>query len=373
MRIFMKKKKILVGTRKGLVILERSTQQIDEKEKNWKVKEVFFLGFPVSTVYVNELTGTWWAGVSHRHWGQKLHCSNDEGTTWNEVAPPKYPSDAKLSNGKTATLKKIWSLQHGGSDNPESLWVGTEPGGLFFSEKNGADLKLVKGLWNHPSRNNQNKWFGAGRDFPFIHSIVVDPRDSQHVYIGVSCAGVFETKDGGASWHPRNNGLVATYLPNPNVEVGHDPHLILACQANPDVLWQQNHCGIFRSTDGGLNWKDVSDNNGVADYGFALAVDHGNPFRAWVIPAISDEMRVAHDLALTVCRTEDGGETWQPLRNGLPQEHCFDIVFRHSLAVDGDTLVFGTTTGNLFLSENAGEDWVCVSSNLARVEGVVFC
>ena len=361
----MKNKKILVGTSKGLVIFER-------KEKGWKVKEVFFLGFPVSTVYVNELTGTWWAGVSHRHWGQKLHFSNDQGTTWDEVAPPKYPSDAKLSNGKIATLKKIWSLHHGGVENPESLWVGTEPGGLFFSEKNGQDLKLINGLWNHPSRSDQNQWFGAGRDHPFIHSIVVDPRDSQHVYIAVSCAGVFETKDGGTTWHPRNNGLVAAYLPNPNVEIGHDPHLLLQCKAESDVLWQQNHCGIFRSTNGGATWNNVTDNNGIANYGFALAIDDENPLRAWVIPAISDGMRVAHDLTLTVCRTEDGGETWESLTNGLPQEYCFDIVFRHSLAIDGSTLVFGTTTGNLYLSENNGDDWECVSSNLARVEGVVF-
>ena len=239
----------------------------------------------------------------------------------------------------------------------------------MISEKN---LKLVKGLWNHPSRKDQNQWFGAGRDSPFIHSIVVDPRDSNHVYIAVSCAGVFETKDGGETWAPRNNGLKATYLPNPKVEVGHDPHLLLACKKNPDVLWQQNHCGIFRSIDAGEDWKDITDKNGIADYGFALAIDHENENRAWVIPAVSDEVRVAHNLSLTVCRTEDGGESWETLKNGLPQDHCFDIVFRHSFAINKNEMVFGTTTGNLYFSENYGEDWICLSSNLARVEGVVF-
>ena len=152
----------------------------------------------------------------------------------------------------------------------------------------------------------------------------------------MSCAGVFETMDAGKTWHPRNKGLKAAYLPNPNVEVGHDPHLLLACgfassprngNSVPAMkMWQQNHCGIFRSTDAGLNWVDVSDKNGIANYGFALAIDIKNPLRAWVIPAISDEIRVAHDLALCVCRTEDGGETWQQLRNGLPQNHCM-ILF----------------------------------------------
>ena len=364
-------KKILVGTSKGLVVFEN-------KQGDWKIANVHFLGLPVSTIYKmpssigNENSETWWVGLAHRHWGQKLHYSNDEGKTWLTVAPPKYPSDAIIKEGKSATLKKIWSMSHAGNDNPNGLWVGTEPGGLFYSNDNGQNFELVKGLWNHPSRKKQNQWFGAGRNFPFIHSIVVDPRDSQHVYIAVSCAGVFETKDGGKNWSPCNQGLKATYLPNPNVEVGHDPHLLLACAANPDVLWQQNHCGIFRSIDGGKNWKDISDNNGIANYGFALAIDHENTERAWVIPAISDEVRVAHGLALSVCRTNDGGETWEVFRNGLPQEHCFDIVFRHSLARDKNEMVFGTTTGNLYFSENDGEDWICLSSNLARVEGVVF-
>ena len=173
---------------------------------------------------------------------------------------------------------------------------------------------------------------------------------------------------------PKNNGLKAAYLPNPNVEIGHDPHLLLACRSNPDVLWQQNHCGIFRSENGGAIWEDVTDKNGLANYGFALAIDNENPLQAWVIPAASDVERVAPDLSLVVCRTEDGGKNWLALRNGLPQENCFDIVLRHSLVRKNEVLVFGTTTGNLYLSENDGEGWECVSNNLARVDYVaVVC
>ena len=231
---------------------------------------------------------------------------------------------------------------------------------------------MVESLWNHPSRTNKQQWFGTGRSEPFIHSIVVNPSNNDHVYIAVSCAGIFETLDSGLHWMPRNKGLIAAYLPNPHVEIGHDPHRLFACDANPNVLWQQNHCGIFRSIDAGQNWTDISDKNGIANYGFALAIDHQNPLKAWVIPAISDELRIAPNQALAVCRTEDGGQSWQTLTNGLPQENCFDIVFRHALAIQDNTLAFGTTTGNVYLSENQGNDWTCLSNNLARVDCVSF-
>ena len=355
--------KLLLGTAKGLVVYTK-------KNNDWQIEAVHFIGFPVSMVYEDKRTGTWWVGILHRHWGQKLHRSTDQGKTWFMVAAPRYPSVALLKNGKQAALKGIWCLSHAGADKPHELWLGTEPGGLFHSKNNGDTWHLVESLWFHPSRSEL--WFGAGKDEPFIHSIVVDPNDSDHVYIAVSCAGIFETKDAGKTWFPRNTGLKATYLPNPDVVVGHDPHLLLACAADPSVLWQQNHCGIFRSIDSGMNWEDVSDKNGIAHYGFALAVDNQNPLRAWIIPAQSDEMRVPHGLALCVCRTEDGGETWQQLREGLPQNHCFDIIFRHSLDILGETLAFGTTTGNLFLSENGGDTWHCISNHLARVDAVRF-
>jgi photosystem II stability/assembly factor-like uncharacterized protein len=138
------------------------------------------------------------------------------------------------------------------------------------------------------------------------------------------------------------------------------------------VLWQQNHCGVFRSINGGKEWQSISDENGLADYGFALAIDPASTNRAWVIPAISDEMRVAKDLALVVSYTEDGGKSWTALRNGLPQEHCFDIVFRHSLVYKSGILVFGTNNGNVYLSEDGGVSWQRVADNLPRVDAVVI-
>lgn len=356
-------KTLLIGTSKGLVVFQKTS-------KGWAYQTVYFLGMPVSMVYVDERNGSWWACLAHRHWGQKIHRSYDQGKTWEMIDTPVYPEDATLKSGKPATFRKVWSMTHAGLDRPDELYLGTEPGGLFYSKDGGNSFHLLESLWDHPSRKDE--WFGAGRDHPFIHSIVVDPRDSNHYYIAVSCAGVFETFDNGVNWKPSNKGLIAAYLPNPHVEIGHDPHMMYACKANPDVIWQQNHCGIFRSTDGGQNWDNVTGINGFPDYGFALAIDDKNPDVAWVIPATSDEMRVAVDLSLCVCRTEDGGKTWQALRAGLPQGQSFDIVFRHAFDISGNTLAFGSTTGNVYLSEDRGNSWINLSHNLARVECVCF-
>lgn len=354
---------LLVSTGKGLIIYRRNAL-------GWQYERDVFLGIPVSMTFIDTRINRWWAALAHKHWGQKLHYSDDEGQTWKEVRSPKYPEGTEVKPGVPATLKFIWSIQQGGIDQPHRIYVGTEPGGLFLSNDNGANFQLVESLWNHPSR--PAFWFGGGKDYASIHSIVINPRNSNHIYIAVSCAGVFETKNGGITWQPRNKGLRADYLPDPYVEVGHDPHLLLLCKTAPDYMWQQNHCGIFRSKDGGQTWIDVTDPSGLANYGFALAIDDENTERAWVIPALSDRMRVAVDRSLCVCRTEDGGKSWQALRNGLPQGSAYDIVFRHALARQRSTMAFGTTTGNLYLSENDGDSWQALNHNLPIINAVTF-
>ncbi len=350
-------KTLLVGTRKGLLVYENG-------ENGWKVRSDHFMGIPVNMVYRDERSGTWWVSLDHGHWGMKLHRSHDQGVTWEELEAPKYPEGSIIKDDIPASLKYIWAFAHAGNDHPDALYIGTEPGGLF--QLNGTkDFELNQSLWDQPSR--QDQWFGGGRDYAGIHSIVVDPRDSNHIYVGISVAGVFESKDRGKTWHVCNNGLRADFLPDPHAEVGHDPHLLVSSAANPDVMWQQNHCGIFRSTDGGQNWTDVSDPNGPAKFGFAIAVDQKNPEKAWVAPAISDEIRVAVDKALCVARTDDGGESWQYFRKGLPQSYVYDIVYRHCLVADGSDVVFGTTTGNLFHSSDDGESWQPISNYLPMV------
>ncbi|MCB0619974.1 MAG: hypothetical protein KDC43_09100 [Saprospiraceae bacterium] len=357
------KSTLLLGTRKGLVVYRHQNGQ-------WAMQDVHFPGVPVSIAYADERNGVWWACLDHGHWGVKLHRSADRGANWEEVTAPAYPEGAEIKPGEPAHTRYLWAMQQGGRRHPDRLWVGTEPGGLFRSDDGGREFQLVESLWNHPSR--ENNWFGGGRDHAGIHSVVVDPRDENHVYVGVSCAGVFESVDAGKTWAVRNKGLRADFLPDPEAEVGHDPHLLVASPANPDVMWQQNHCGIFRSVDGGRLWTDISEKDGPASFGFAIAVADDDPDQAWVAPAVSDMHRLAIDRSLCVCRTDDGGKSWKTLRHGLPQGHSFDIVYRHALACSGDGLAFGTTTGNLFFSADRGERWQVINNYLPMVHSVLF-
>lgn len=357
------KNKLLIGTRKGLI-----TYQKDDNG-SWNYTSTDFLGIPVTIATVDPNTGYHWALLDHGHWGTKIHRSKD-GKDWEELEAPKYPDGEEIKDGVPAATKLLWAFSPGGSDQPGTIYVGTEPGGLFKSTNNGDSFELVKGLWNHPSRKEQ--WFGGGRDHPGLHSILVDPTNSDHIYIAISCAGTFETWDGGETWEPKNTGLRADFLPDPASEIGQDPHLVEWCDADRNVMWQQNHCGIYRSEDAGANWTDISEKEGPANFGFAVAASETDPDVAWVVPGVSDVMRVAVDQSLCVCRTDDGGKSWKALRSGLPQGSAFDITYRHALDVTGDTLAFGTTTGNLYLSADKGENWQTISSNLPMIHSVEF-
>ncbi len=349
--------KLLVSTRKGLVIYK-------QKNNQWQYDSLHFQGIPICLSYYHPQNATLWAFQDHGHWGVKMSKSKDFGKTWLEVEAPKFPEGAEVKDGQPASLTYVWAAQHVGN----ALWLGTVPGGLFKTEDDGQSWELNQSLWNDPNRKTH--WFGGGMRDPGIHSIVVDPRDEQHMFIGISCAGVYETHDGGSTWQAKNKGLRADFLPDPNAELGHDPHLLVTCPSSPDHLWQQNHCGIFKSDNGASSWDEVTENGGPAKFGFAVAVDEKNPLRAWVVPGVSDEIRVAVNGALCVCRTDDGGKTWQALRKGLPQESAFDIVYRHALGYSGNQLVFGSTTGNLFHSTDAGESWDVVSNYLPMVNAV---
>jgi len=355
--------KLLASTRKGLVIFNKT-------KSGWQQESLHFRGVPICLSYYNPHNETLWAFQDHGHWGVKTSQSKDFGKTWKEISSPAYPEGAEVKDGLAASLSYIWAAQHGGPENPDTLWIGTVPGGLFRTEDNGTTWELNQALWNDPVR--KTNWFGGGMRDPGIHSIVLDPRDSRHLYIGISCAGVYETTDGGANWQVRNKGLRADFLPDPYAEVGHDPHLLVACPGTPEAMWQQNHCGIFKSDDGAQSWQEVTEEGGPAKFGFAVAVDAENASRAWVVPGVSDEIRVAVDSALCVCRTDDGGKTWQAMRTGLPQEGCYDIVYRHALAHGGNALAFGTTTGNLFHSTDAGESWEAITHYLPMVYALDF-
>jgi photosystem II stability/assembly factor-like uncharacterized protein len=368
----MSARKLLVGTRKGLLTFR-------DGKRGWRLRRTAHLGNPVEYAMADPRHGTQWIAIDHGHWGEKLHRSEDDGESWTEVALPRFAEGEKVflpfapgsEKTKPATLENVWVIAAGGADEPDRLYLGTNPGALFVSDDRGQSFSLNRALWDEPSRLDGG-WFGGGRDTPGIHSICIDPRDSRHVHVGVSCAGVFETRDGGQSWIPRNGGLKAPFLPDPDAQVGHDPHCIMRCAGKPDTLWQQNHVGVYVSHDGGAQWQDVSQDGGPVGFGFPIAAHRRRRNTAWVVPGVSDQQRMAIDGALRVCRTENGGKTWQEFGKGLPQKHAYDVVFRHALDIDGDALAFGSTTGNLYLSEDGGESWRCLGNHLPPIYSVRF-
>ena len=218
-------------------------------------------------------------------------------------------------------------------------------------------------------------WFGGGMDFPGLHSICVDPRNSDHVKVGISCGGVWGTEDGGETWACRSSGMFAAYMPPEKKFDGaiQDPHCLAQCTNHPESLWVQHHNGVFRSTDGAGSWSEVKDVP-PSNFGFAVAAHPSEPDTAWLVPGVSDERRIPVDGKVVVTRTRDGGKTFDVLRDGLPQQNAYDIVFRHALDVDGsgNRLVMGSTTGSLWISEDQGDTWALISSHLPPVHCVRF-
>lgn len=365
---------LLVATRKGLFTLQRSAAG------QWQQQQPQFLGQPVSMVLADPRDGTRYAALNLGHFGVKLwRCR--AGQAWEECAvpvyppqPPEAPIEARSPEQPPAapwSLQQIWVLETGGTDQPGVLWAGTIPGGLFRSGDGADSWELNRPLWDRPERL---EWFGGGYDYPGIHSVCVDPRDSHHVSIAVSCGGVWQTRDGGASWDCTSAGMQADYMPperreDPNIQ---DPHRMVQCPGSPDVLWVQHHNGIFRSGNGGMRWERLYAQ--PSSFGFAVAVHPQQPDTAWFVPAVKDECRIPVDARLIATRTRDGGRSFETLDNGLPQEPAYDLVYRHGLAVDtsGERLAMGSTTGGLWVSENGGARWQCLSAHLPPIYCVRF-
>jgi hypothetical protein len=357
--------RLRIATRKGLFTVSR-------RAGGWTVGEPAFLGDPVSMVLDDPRDGALYAALNLGHFGVKVRRSADDGRTWQELEAPAYPPQPADAGGPPWKLVQIWSLETGGTDEPGVLWAGTLPGGLFRSNDHGESWTLVRSLWDRPERL---AWFGGGYDVPGIHSIAVDRRDARRVTLGISCGGVWRTADGGASWSLAADGMRARYMPPGQQEDGNtqDPHRVVACPAQPDTLWAQHHCGIFRSVDGGASWREIG---GVplSDFGFAVAVHPRDHDTAWFVPGIKDEQRVPVDGRLAVTRTRDGGRSFDVLRAGLPEPPCYDLVYRHGLAVNatGECLAMGSTSGGLWVSENGGDAWSLVSAHLPPIFAVRF-
>lgn len=360
-------RQLLIATRKGLFVAT-------ESRGRWQLGDPEFRGVAVSMVLHDPRDGALYAALDHGHFGAKLH--RRVGKRWTELAAPVYP---QLPKGKVETegggrpwprsLRLVWSLELD-PRAPGALWCGTIPGGLFHSDDRGASWTFQRPLWDQPARK---KWFGGGYDTPGIHSIVVDPRDASVVTLGISCGGVWRTGDGGRSWRNIAAGMRASYLPKgqvSDVDV-QDPHRIVQCEGAPDRLWCQHHDGIFVKRAVDEPWREVRA-KAVSRFGFACAAHPHDPDVAWFVPAEKDACRVPVDGRVVVTRTDDGGRTLTVLTRGLPQQHAYDLVHRHGLAVhdDGAMLAMGSTSGRLWLGEGGGEQWREFAANLPPIHAV---
>lgn len=350
--------KLLAGTRKGLFILEY-------KGDDWVISDVKFLGDPVPMVLPLPAQQQLFVVLGTGHFGIHLHRSDDDGKSFKEIAVPVYPEKPETSDDPCPwSLEMIWALEPGHNGK---LWCGTIPGGLFSSVDSGESWQLNEALWNRPSRRD---WQGGGYDWPGIHSICVNPSNEREVTVAISIGGVFRTSDDGSSWEPRGEGLRADYVPP---SLAHDvdqqdPHRIVQCLTQPDHWWMQHHNGIWRSTDDCKSWTEVT-NVSPSNFGFAVACHPNDGNTAWFVPASGDDCRVPVDGKMVVTKTTDGGNSFQQFRDGLPQGDAYDLIYRHCLEVcdKGETLVMGSTTGNLWFSTDAGTSWQTISNFLPPI------
>ncbi len=346
---------LLVGTRKGAFILES-----DAGRRSWRTRGPICEGWPIHDLQWDPATRSIYAGGGSPWFGPAVFRSDDLGLTWS------HSSEGITYGDDGPKIPTVWNVTpaHG------AIYAGVEPAGLFRSDDGGATWSHVAGLRDHPSRA---AGWSPGAGGLICHTIVPHPTDPARMWVAISAVGTFATEDGGSTWQARNHGVAACFMPDPHPETGQCVHKLVMAAGEPDSLYQQNHCGVYRSTDGGRDWQDIS--AGLpSEFGFVMAAHPRDAATGWVIPLTHpEEGRIAPDGALAVWRTQDRGETWQRQGDGLPQENAYVGVLREALAVDRRDPVgvyFGTSTGQLYGSTDAGESWSLVADHLPAIWGV---
>lgn len=359
---------LLVSTRKGLLVGRSSGGRSE-----WEWSPLAFAGWLCDYAMHDPRDDSLWAGVSHEMWGPRIHRSNDGGETWQEMATPAFAEGVRINaDGGGDTVRSIWTIQPGAREG--ELYAGVDPGALFVSRDGGASWQLCESLANHPTLGT---WM-AGAAGLSIHHISIDPRDPDRILVAGSATGCYLSCDGGETWTPRNLGLRALHLPPEMMDAfseeaaGHCIHSMHAHPQQPERIWQQNHWGQYRSDDGGETWVDIGEGL-PGEFGFATAIDPRDPDTAWYVPLDQDQARMPRGGELTVFRTRDAGASWEPLREGLPTGAFHQTIYRQALGVDqGDPagLYMGTSGGELMASADAGERWTTLRRHLAAITAV---
>jgi photosystem II stability/assembly factor-like uncharacterized protein len=345
---------ILAGTRKGLFLLRG-----DESRREWQLDSPVLEGWSVFHAIVDPRDGTLYAAANNFVYGATVQRSNDLGKTWERSEELRLPEDSGLK------LANAWHVEPGHESEPDTLWLGGDPGVLFRTGDRGKTWEPVRGVLEHPTRERWEP--GAGG--MCCHSIQIDPADPTRMIIAISAAGAFRTDDGGETWAPINKNVAADFLPEPYPELGQCVHKLLAHPAQPDRLWQQNHCGVYRSDNRGDDWERLDGNGLPSDFGFGLALDPRDPDVAYTVPEEGAENRVTSGGRLGVYRTRDGGASWELLSDGLP-DRAWVGVLREGMAsdrLDPLGIYAGTQAGSIYVSPTAGSDWVEAASNLPPI------
>ena len=385
--------RVLVGTRKGAFILTS-----DGKREKWDVSGPHFPGWEIyhlkgsaadpNRIYASQTSG-WF--------GQIIQRSDDGGKTWFQPGTPagapttapggmpmgesnKFVYDTSAETGKPLTthqfydgtprpweFKRVWHLEPS-LDDPDTVYAGVEDAALFRSSNGGKTWQELPGLRGHGTGSQWQP--GAGG--MCLHSIILDPENRRRIFVAISAAGAFRTDDGGATWKPINQGLHSQYIPNPTAEVGHCVHHITMHPSNSNVLFMQKHWDVMRSDDAGESWHEVSGNL-PTDFGFVIDTHAHEPETIYVVPIKSDSEHYPPDGKLRVYRSRTGGNEWEPLTKGLPQENCYVNVLRDAMAVDSlDScgVYFGTTGGQVYASPDAGDTWAPIVRDLPPVLSV---
>ncbi|MBI4429125.1 MAG: exo-alpha-sialidase [Ignavibacteriales bacterium] len=347
---------LLVGTKKGAFIFSSTLQR-----KSWKLQGPLLKGAEVNDVVMDTRNGkTLYAAATSYWWGSNVHMSKNLGKTW-----VQSEGGVRFHENAGKKVERVWAVSPGREIEPKTMYAGVDPGALFKSEDGGKNWAEAQSLTNHPTRE---KW-SPGAGGLMVHSICLHPENSKKMFVGISAAGVFATEDGGSSWQPRNKNVLAEFLPDKYPEVGQCVHHLEIHPDKPEVLYQQNHCGVYRSDNEGRDWTDIS--KGLPSrFGFSMQIHPHNPDTVYVIPEEGAEFRAVPKGRMAVYRSTNRGKTWQKLTKGLPSKNAFLHVHRQAMKVDRlypHGMYVGTSSGQIYYSRNEGKTWSLLADYLPTI------
>jgi hypothetical protein len=349
---------LTIGTAKGLFLATSTDDRV-----SWQLSGPHFAMSAIYAIGIDQRRATprLLASTSSSHFGPSVATSDDLGASWRE--PEQAPLAFPESTG--ASLGRVWQFAPGPPGEPDLVYAGTEPSALFRSVDGGMTYELIGSLWDHPHRPD----WGAGYGGQAIHTVLPHPRDPARVLVAMSAGGVYRTTDGGATWAPGNTGIRAYFLPDQWPEFGQCVHKVARDTGDPDRLYAQNHHGVYRSDDDGATWSSIA--AGLpSDFGFPMVAHPHRPEVIYNFPLVADGERFPTDRRCRVFRSADGGDSWEALTKGLPEEPFYPVVLRDAMCADDAAtagVYFGTRSGEVYASRDEGDSWSLIAAHLPDV------